>query len=362
MRFFFKPQPLAKLVLPSILHNGPSYGFNTNLGLKDPSDPSKGRKKIVIEFSSPNIAKPFHVGHLRSTIIGGMLSNCYDAAGYSVERINYLGDWGKQYGVLALGFERFGDEGALLADPIGHLFDVYVRINHIIKDEEDRIKPLKEEIKALQAKGEDVTAKEAELKPMVDKSVDEEARKYFKRMVDGDKDALAIWKRFRDLSIERYKQTYARLNIKFDDYAGESQVKEKDMDHAAQILKEKKVSEESDGAMIVDLTKYSKKLGKAVIQKKDGVSAADFGPPLMLTIFPDQSLLDSRYFGDEAAPRPVQFRQDDLRKWTPQFAIGCFAHNLQVVATQQDLHLAQLFKIVEAMGWKEISGETLWPW
>ena len=128
--------------------------------------------------------------------------------------MNYLGDWGKQYGVLALGYERYGDEKALLADPIGHLFEVYVEINKVIKEQEDQIKALKEEIKELHRKNEDVAEQEARLHKAIDESVDEGARRYFKRMVDGDIEALATWKRFRDLSIERYKQTYARLNIR----------------------------------------------------------------------------------------------------------------------------------------------------
>ncbi|KAH0070618.1 arginyl-tRNA synthetase, partial [Aureobasidium melanogenum] len=118
VRFFFKPGPLAKLVLPSILKNSTKYGFNPNLGLKDPKDPSSEKKKMIVEFSSPNIAKPFHAGHLRSTIIGGFLSNLYEAAGWDVTRMNYLGDWGKQYGVLAIGFEKFGSDEALEANPI----------------------------------------------------------------------------------------------------------------------------------------------------------------------------------------------------------------------------------------------------
>lgn len=309
-------------MLPSIIRNGPDYGFNSNLGLKDPSDPKKGRKKIIVEFSSPNIAKPFHVGHLRSTIIGGFLSNLYEGAGWDVVRMNYLGDWGKQYGVLAVGFEKFGEEAKLVEEPIGHLFDVYVKINKIIGEEEDKIKAKEAEIQAKKEKGEDTKALEEEVQRLRDDSTDEQSRKYFKRMVDGDQTALNTWKRFRDLSIERYKKTYARLNIRYDDYSGESQIKEESMDKAANIMQEKHVSEISDGAVIVDLTKYSKKLGKAVVKKKDGTS-------LYLT-------------------RDIGAMMERYEKYG-------FDKMIYVVANQQDLHLAQLFKIVEAMGYKDIA-------
>ncbi|TKA78754.1 hypothetical protein B0A49_04705 [Cryomyces minteri] len=295
IKFFFKPGPLAKIVLPSILKNGSAYGFNPNSGLRDPSDPSKGKKKIIVEFSSPNIAKPFHAGHLRSTIIGGFLSNLYEGAGWDVTRMNYLGDWGKQYGVLALGFQKFGSEEELEKNPIGHLYDVYVKISKIQKEEDDN---------------------------KVADGVSEQARQYFKRMVDGDEEALGVWKRFRDMSIKKYKQTYGRLNIHYDEYSGESQIKDESMDAAAKIMEEKGVSEISDEAVIVDLTKYSKKLGKAVVKKKDGTS-------LYLT----------RDIG-AAVERMDKFHFDKM---------------IYVVASQQDLHLAQLFKIMEAMGRKDIA-------
>jgi arginyl-tRNA synthetase len=273
LKFFFKPQPLIRIVLPSIIKNGPAFGFNSNLGLRDPSDPTKGRKRMIVEFSSPNIAKPFHAGHLRSTIIGGFLSNVYEGAGWEVIRMNYLGDWGKQYGVLALGFEKFGSEEALVANPIGHLFDVYVKISKEQAEEEEKMKALREEIKDLQSKNEDATKQTAALQHLVDEGVDEQARNYFKRMVDGEKSALDLWKRFRDLSIKKYQQTYARLNIRYDDYSGESQVKDESMEKAATIMKETKVSEDSEGAIIVDFTKLgNKKLGKAIVKKKDGTS------------------------------------------------------------------------------------------
>jgi arginyl-tRNA synthetase len=320
--FFFKPETLTSLVLPMILKSKDAYGFNKNLGLNNPLDPSSGAKKMIVEFSSPNIAKPFHAGHLRSTIIGGFLANLYEGAGWDVIRMNYLGDWGKQYGVLAIGFDLYGNEEELVKNPIGHLYDIYVRVSNVQHEEAEQMKALKAEAAELKKEGKDASEQEAKVKKIEAEGIDEQARKYFKGMVDGEPKALGIWKRFRDLSIEKYKQTYARLNIHYDDYSGESQVKDESMDLAAKIMWEKKVCEESEGAVIVDLTKHSKKLGKAVIKKKDGTS-------LYLT-------------------RDIGAAMERVEKYH-------FDRMIYVVASQQDLHLAQLFKIEELMGRKDIS-------
>lgn len=321
--FFFKPEPLTKTVISRILKEKAAFGTNGNQGLRDPSDPSKGKKRIIVEFSSPNIAKPFHAGHLRSTIIGGFLANLYTVMGWDVIKMNYLGDWGKQYGLLANGFKRFGNEEELLKNPINHLFDVYVKINQIVAQQEGPIKELKEQIKAKKEKNEDVSVLEAELAKLVDVSEDEKARRYFKSMEDGDEEALALWRRFRDLSIEKYKQTYARLNIDFDVYSGESQIKNESMTAAYETMEKTGVSEKSEGAVIVDFTKHgAKKLGKAIIVRKDGT-------PLYLTR--DIGAIMER---DEA------YHFDKM---------------IYVVAAQQDLHLAQLFKITELMGRKDLA-------
>lgn len=119
VNFFLNHIKLAKALFTKIYNTKEAWGGN-NLGQQ---------KKVIVEFSSPNIAKPFHAGHLRSTIIGSFVRNIMKANGYDVVSMNYLGDWGKQYGLLAIGFERYGSEQKLLEDPIKHLFDVYVEIN-----------------------------------------------------------------------------------------------------------------------------------------------------------------------------------------------------------------------------------------
>jgi arginyl-tRNA synthetase len=195
--FFFKPETLTSIVLPLIFKSGASYGFNKSIGLKDPSNPESGNKKMVIDFSSPNIAKPFHAGHLRSTIIGGFLANIYEGAGWDVVRLNYLGDWGKQYGVLAIGFDLFGNEEELVKNPIGHLYDIYVKVSNIQKEEADQAKELKAEAAKLKEEGKDASAQEEKVTKIETEGIDEQARRYFKGMVDGEPKAIGIWKRFR---------------------------------------------------------------------------------------------------------------------------------------------------------------------
>ena len=156
--------------------------------------------------------------------------------------MNYLGDWGRQFGLLANAFDMFGSEEKLEKDPIGHLFDIYVEINKISKPEEDEIAAKKEELKHAEENKQDSAELEKEIEALEAQSTNEKARKFFKRLEDSDPEALAKWKRFRDLSIAKYKQTYARLNIHYDYYTGESQVEKHWMDDAAKRLKDTGVS------------------------------------------------------------------------------------------------------------------------
>ncbi|KAJ2383260.1 arginyl-tRNA synthetase, partial [Coemansia sp. RSA 2611] len=261
---------LTRNVLQAVHTAGPKYGWT-----KDGAG-----KSVVVEFSSPNIAKPFHVGHLRSTIIGNFIYNLYKVHGWDAVSMNYLGDWGKQYGLLALGFMRFGSEEELVADPIKHLFEVYVKVGTEAEEDE---------------------------------SIHEEARAYFKKMEDGDEAALALWQRFRTLSIEKYKQIYARLGVHFDVYSGESQVGD-GMARAMQLLTDTGLLVEDDGAKLVDLTKY--KLDKALVQKRDGTT-------LYLT--------------------------RDIGAAIERYETYNFDKIVYVVSSQQDHHLKQLFKTIELL-------------
>ncbi|KAK4071247.1 uncharacterized protein Triagg1_6278 [Trichoderma aggressivum f. europaeum] len=313
MSFFLKGGPLSNSLIPLIRNLGEEYGRNRFNGLRDPKDPSQGKKRIIVEFSSPNVAKPFHAGHLRSTIIGSFLANLYEGSGWEVVRMNYLGDWGKQYGLLALAYEKYGNEEALQKDPINHLFNLYVQINAEMTAE-------KESIEAQKKEGKDVTELEA-------KSLDEQARRYFKRMTDREEDVLQQWQIFRDLSIARYKETYARLNIAFDKYSGESQVSEEAMAKIAVEMEEKGISRVDNGATLVDFTKLlpgkeGKRLGVTVIRKKDGTA-------LYLT--------------------------RDICELLGRYETYKFDHMIYVVASAQDLHLKQLFEIVQQLGYKDIA-------
>lgn len=297
LQFNFPTDKLTSFLIPFILKRKQTYGiFDTYKG-----------KKVIIEFSSPNIAKPFHAGHLRSTIIGSFLSNVHQAMGWDVIRMNYLGDWGKQYGLLALGYEAFGDDEALQQDAISHLYDVYVKINKQATEEEDAEKKRREQCES------DGTTY------VPQDTLHDKARAYFRAMEDGSEAELSVWGKFRKLSIEKLEQTYARLNIRYDCYSGESQVPQQKMNEAMDLLQSKQLLVEDKGARLVDLTPYNKKLGKAIVQKRDGTT-------LYLT----------RDIG-EAADRFEKYKFDKM---------------IYVVAAQQDLHLAQLFKILELMGYE----------
>lgn len=227
-------------------------------------------------------------------------------------RLNYLGDWGKQYGLLALGFKMFGDEKALEEDPIHHLFKVYVKINSLLDDERKQIKKLEND-------GKDASK-------LRNEGLDEQARQYFKAMCDNDSEAISMWKKFRALSVQKYKESYDRLNIHFDEYAGESLISEDRMRVVQELLGSKGLTEESQMATIVDFSKHvpgkaGKALGKALIRKKDGTS-------LYLT----------RDIG-------ALFERNDRYK---------FDQMIYVVATDQELHLKQLFKLIELTGNEEL--------
>ena len=231
----------------------------------------------------------------------------YEKIGWDVTRINYLGDWGKQFGLLAVGFQRYGSEEKLATDPINHLFEVYVKIN------QDVSKETSEATGAAQAEGVDA-AEQDENHPIFNQR---RSQKIFRKMEDGDEEALKIWSRFRDLSIDKYIDTYARLNIKYDVYSGESQVPQEKMKEATKMFEDKGLIDIDRGAKLIDLTKFNKKLGKALVEKSDGTS-------LYLT----------RDVG-EAIKRYETYKFDKM---------------IYVIAAQQDLHCAQFFEILKQMG------------
>jgi arginyl-tRNA synthetase len=188
-----------------------------------------------------------------------------------------------------------------------------VKINKV-KDEQDAaIKELKDEVNVKAKAGQDTTSLVQKLNTMVEASEDQKAIDYFKSLEDRNPDALALWQRFRDLSVQKYQETYKRLNIEFDEYAGESTVSPESIKAVAEELAEKKISENSEGAVIVDFEKHgAKKLGKAILLRKDGT-------PLYLT--------------------------RDIAEIRRRYEEHHFDKMIYVVASAQDLHLAQFFKV-----------------
>ncbi|EHB05058.1 Putative arginyl-tRNA synthetase, mitochondrial [Heterocephalus glaber] len=173
INFKINREVLTKAVLQQVVEDGSKYGLKSELFSGLP------QRKIIVEFSSPNVAKKFHVGHLRSTIIGNFIANLKEALGHQVTRINYLGDWGMQFGLLGTGFQLFGYEEKLQSNPLQHLFEVYVQVNKEAAD---------------------------------DKNIAKLAREFFQRLELGDMQALSLWQRFRDLSIKEYSQIYKLLS------------------------------------------------------------------------------------------------------------------------------------------------------
>lgn len=226
VNFFLDKAAISHQVLTDVITEKDQYG-KLNIG--------QGRN-VTIDMSSPNIAKPFSVGHLRSTVIGDALANIHEKLGYNPIRINHLGDWGKQFGMLIVAYKLWGDKAAVEADPISELLKLYVRINA-----------------------------EAEEKP----ELDDEARQWFKKLEDGDQEALELWQWFRDESLVEFNRIYDKLGVTFDSYNGEAFYNDK-MDEGIQILEEKGLLQESKGAKIVDLESYN--LPPALIMKTDGAT------------------------------------------------------------------------------------------
>ncbi|HLF53624.1 MAG TPA: arginine--tRNA ligase [Candidatus Nanoarchaeia archaeon] len=269
VNIFVNRHVLAEETLKKIQKERSKYGSN-NLGKK---------KKILIEMSSPNIAKPFGIGHLRSTIIGNSIAKIAEFSGFKTIKLNYLGDWGTQFGKLILGYKKFGNPDLLKLDPIEHLLEIYVKVN-------------------------------------ANPDLESEAREWFKRLELGDKEAFALWKKFRELSLKDFDEIYKRLNIKFDITSGESDYN-KQMEMIVKELQKKNLLVKSEGAQIVDLRKFN--LGVVLIKKSDGT-----------TIY---------------ATRDIAAAIDRYKKYK-------FDAMFYEVGSEQKLHFEQIFKTLELMGYK----------
>ena len=212
LNIYINKASLAETVLKEVAQQQEKYG-SCNIGMG---------KNVVIDYSAPNIAKPFHIGHLRSTVIGGALYKIYNFLGYNSVGINYLGDWGLQFGKVMAGYDMWKDEYDFSQSEIQAILKIYVRFC-----QEEKEKP----------------------------ELTELAREYFKRLEDGEEKEVETWKWIRRISLENYQKTYNLLNSKFDSYNGESYYNDK-MDAVVDELREKGLLKESEGAQVVDLSEY----------------------------------------------------------------------------------------------------------
>lgn len=224
INFYINKEFYIQNVLKNVFEQGDNYG-KSNIG---------NNRNIVIDYSSPNIAKPFHIGHLRSTVIGNALYNIFNTLGYKSIGINHLGDWGTQFGKLIVAYKNWGDKEIIEKEGIKELSRIYVKFH----DEAEK-----------------------------NNSLNDEARSWLVKMQNGDKEALELWKWFCDISLNEFKKVYDRINIKFDYYTGESFYNDK-MDAVVKQIKEKNLLTESQGAMIVDLEKYN--MPPCLILRSDG--------------------------------------------------------------------------------------------
>ena len=239
-------------------------------------------KTVCIDYSSINIAKPFHIGHLLTTVIGGSLYRIYKYLGYNAVGINHLGDWGTQFGKMISAYLRWGDDADIEKRGVRALLDLYVRFHA-----------------------------EAE----TDKALEAEGRAWFKKIEDGDPQALEIFGKFKDITLKEVKRVYERLGVEFDSYAGESFYNDK-MQPVIDDLRNKGLLTESEGATVVDLEKYG--MPPCLILKSDGA-----------TLYATRDLAAAVY------------RKNHYD----------FYKNLYVVAYQQNLHFRQIFKVLELMGY-----------
>ena len=226
LNMFISREEMSKDTVSEVLEQGDAFG-RSDIG---------GGKKVIVEYSSPNIAKPFHIGHIRSTVIGNSLNKIYDALGYDVFRINHLGDYGTQFGKMICAYRHWGNKEDVEREPIKTLLGYYTKFHVEVEDHPE---------------------------------LEDEARAIFAALEKGEPEEVALWQWFRDESLKEFNRVYKMLDISFDSYNGESFYSDK-MPRFEQELEDKGLMVESQGAMVVDLEPY--KLGVALIKKSDGSS------------------------------------------------------------------------------------------
>ena len=277
INFFLDRKKFENEVINTIIDKKENFGR---------SDMGKG-KTVVLDFSSVNIAKPFHIGHIRSTVIGDAIRNIHEFLGYNTVASNYIGDYGTQFGTMIAAYKLWGDDDKLNQNPIQELLNLYVRYNSEASENEEMMNVAREE---------------------------------FKKLEEGEEEATRLWSWFKEISFKEFDRVYKLLDIEFDNYKGES-YSSKYIPEVIDELKEKNLLVESDGAQIIDLSAYD--MPPSIIIKSNGSSA---------------------YITRDIATAIVRKKEYD------------FDENLYVVATQQNLHFKQLWKILELMGYDLYKG------
>jgi arginyl-tRNA synthetase len=271
LNFFMDKAVVSRNVIHEVLKEQANYG-NSSIG---------ENRNVPIDLSSPNIAKPISMGHLRSTVIGNSIGFIYEKIGYNPIRINHLGDWGTQFGKLIVAYKKWGSEAAVKEQPINELLRLYVQFHE-----------------------------EAETQP----ELDDQARAWFKKLEDGDPEAVKLWEWFRSESLKEFNKIYSMLEVQFDSYNGEAYYNDK-MDEVVTLLEEKHLLTENQGAKIVDLSAYD--LNPALIRKSDSA-----------TLYITRDLAAALY-----------------RKRTYNFA-----KSLYVVGNEQSNHFKQLKAVLKELG------------
>ena len=272
LNFYLNRAKIASEIVGEILDSGENYGKSRE----------GENKRVIVEFSSPNIAKPFHIGHLCSTAIGNSLSRIYGFLGYDVVRINHIGDWGTQFGKLISAYKRWGCREDILKAPIDELLKIYVRFHQEAKEHPE---------------------------------LEDEARRYFNLLENNDPEITELWQFFVDASLSEFNRMYKKLDISFDSFAGESFYSDK-MPEIVEILKNKGLLEESDGAMVVRFDDPN--MPPCIILKSDGSTI---------------------YATRDVAAAVYRKRHYDFFK------------NIYVVGTPQTLHFKQVFSVLRKMGY-----------
>lgn len=271
LNFFMNKELISKKVLQTVVKEKEHYG-DSNIG---------NQGTVPIDMSSPNIAKPISMGHLRSTVIGNSIGFIMEKIGYQPIRINHLGDWGTQFGKLIVAYKKWGTEEAVKAEPINELLRLYVQFHEVAETEPE---------------------------------LNEEARAWFRRLEEGDEEAIQLWQWFRDESMKEFNKIYDLLEVRFDSLNGEAFYNDK-MDEIVKLLEEKHLLNEDKGAEIVDLSAYD--LNPALIKKSDGA-----------TLYITRDLAAALY-----RKRTYDFKQ-----------------SLYVVGNEQSYHFKQLKAVLKEMG------------